>query len=261
MWDAAIATDAFRLAVDGAPTYRTGVMRLFGMPESEIAESLRVAEATGVSLDRLEVTTCLRTGEIEVGTRFETDAQGDYDRFVAFLEERHGELLFSPDGTTIDEQVSSLLDGETIAVAESCTSGLLAARLTDRAGSSAYFLGGGLVYSNEAKIDLAGVDPSAIERFGAVSVEVAEALASGIASRFSATLGVGITGIAGPDGGTPDKPVGTVCISVWKRSAAHGGSFMTQRMRLAGGRSDVRERSVTVGMHMLRRVLLGLSAG
>ena len=261
MWPAAIETDAFRRAVVGAPTYRTSVMRLFGMPESEIAESLRVAEADGVPLQRLEITTCLRRGEIEIGTRYEPDAQPDYDRFAAFIAQRHGWMLFSPDGTTIDEQVAMLLAGHTIAVAESCTAGLLAARLTDRAGSSSYFLGGGVVYSNAAKVDLAGVDPALIERVGAVSNEVAEALAAGIAARFGASLGVGITGIAGPDGGTADKPVGTVCLSIWRRDDdGAGGRHLTRRTVMPGGRSDVRDRSVTVAMHMLRRVLLGQTA-
>jgi nicotinamide-nucleotide amidase len=257
MWQTASVTPAFAAAVTGAPVYRTAVMRLFGMPESEIAESLRAAEREGVPLDGLEITTCLRRGEIEIGTRYEPEAQAEYDRFEAFLADRHGELLFSPDGTTIDEQLGGLLRGRTIAVAESCTAGLLAARLTDRAGSSAYFLGGGVVYSNEAKIDLGGVDPDLIERFGAVSTEVAEALASGIAERFGASLGVGITGIAGPGGGTPDKPVGTVCISVWERvdDAGSNGRFLTRRLQMPGSRADIRDRSVTVAMHLLRRML------
>jgi nicotinamide-nucleotide amidase len=263
MWEAAVATEPFRAAIAGAPTYRTAVMRLFGMPESEIAESLRAAETDGLRLRSLEITTCLRRGEIEIGTRFQPDAQPDYDRFVAYLAQRHGTLLFSPDGSTIDDQVAARLQGETIAVAESCTAGLLAARLTDRPGSSAYFLGGGVVYSNAAKTDLAGVDPALIDRVGAVSTEVAEALASGIAARFGASLGVGITGIAGPGGGTPDKPVGTVCISVWRRSpgSAAAGTFQTRRLRLAGGRTDVRDRSVTVAMHLLRQALDHADAG
>jgi nicotinamide-nucleotide amidase len=258
MWKTASATEAFRAAIVGAPTYRTSVMRLFGMPESEIAESLRAAESEGLALDGLEITTCLRRGEIEIGTRYEPGAQPDYDRFAAFLADRHGALLFSPDGTTIDEQLGGLLAGRTIAVAESCTAGLLAARLTDRAGSSAYFLGGGVVYSNAAKVDLARVDPDLIERFGAVSSEVAEALAAGIAERLHASLGVGITGIAGPGGGTPDKPVGTVCISVWERADATGpdGRFLTRRTQMPGGRADIRDRSVTVAMHLLRRMLV-----
>jgi nicotinamide-nucleotide amidase len=259
MWEVAVATDAFVAAIAGAPTYVNAVMRLFGMPESEIAETLRAADSDGLRLDRLEITTCLRRGEIEIGTRYQPEAQDDYDRLEAYIADRHRPMLFSPDGTTIDEQLAGLLSDRTVAVAESCTAGLLAARLTDRAGSSAYFLGGAVVYSNEAKIDLAGVDPALIDRVGAVSTEVAEALAAGIARRFEATLGVGITGIAGPGGGTPEKPVGTVCISVWSAEAG-GGRFLTRRLRMPGDRSDVRDRSVTVAMHLMRRVLTGEGA-
>src|ERR1035441_8632964 len=133
----------------------------------------------------------------------------------------------------------------------------MAARLTDRAGSSSYFAGGAVGYSNLAKAELAGVDPALIERVGAVSTEVAEALAAGAAARFDAEIGIGITGIAGPGGGTEDKPVGTVCFSVCWR----GGGRLTRRARLPGGRHDVRDRSVTVAMHMLRRLLLGESDG
>lgn len=135
----------------------------------------------------------------------------------------------------------------------------MSARLTQRAGSSEYFLGGAVVYSNEAKVALAGVDPGLIERFGAVSVEVAEALADGAASRFDALVGVGITGIAGPGGGTEEKPVGTVCFSVCSRASvghdAGGAPRITRRVQLPGGRVDVRDRSTTVTMHLLRRLL------
>jgi nicotinamide-nucleotide amidase len=163
--------------------------------------------------------------------------------------------MFSPDGSTVDEQVASLLTGtgRTVAVAESCTGGLMSARLTERGGSSGYFLGGAVVYSNEAKASLADVDPELIERVGAVSVEVAEALAVGAYVRFGADFGIGITGIAGPGGGTDEKPVGTVCFSVCSRE----GGRLTRRLRLPGNRSDIRERSTTVAMHLLRRVLLG----
>ena len=218
MWQTATETDAFRAAIVGATSYHRDIVRLFGIPESEIANTLRAAEADGLALDPLEITTCLRRGEIEIATRYEPDAQADYDRLLAFIRDRHGDTLFSLDGSTIDDQVAELLAGHTLAVAESCTGGLLAARLTDRAGSSAYFLGGGVVYSNQAKTDLAGVDPALIERVGAVSMEVGEALAEGIAARFSADIGVGITGIAGPGGGTEEKPVGLVYISVCDQS-------------------------------------------
>jgi nicotinamide-nucleotide amidase len=259
MWATAVRTDAFQAAIAGATEYRREIVRLFGIPESEIANTLRDAEDEGLELEPgLEITTCLRRGEIEVATRFEPDAQEAYDRLLAFIRARHADTLFSLDGSTIDDQLAELLDGHRLATAESCTGGLLAARLTDRAGASAYFLGGAVVYSNQAKIDLAGVDPGLIERFGAVSAEVAEALAEGVAARFQADLGVGITGIAGPGGGTEDKPVGLVFISVWADGDG-GGRLHTRRMVLPGTRADIRDRSVTISMHMLRRILLGES--
>jgi nicotinamide-nucleotide amidase len=111
-----------------------------------------------------------------------------------------------------------------------------------------------VVYSNEAKRELAGVDPAVIEQHGAVSIEVAKALADGAISRFGADVGVGVTGVAGPGGGTEDKPVGTVCFSV----ALASGERIDRRAQLPGGRADVRDRSTTVALHLLRRLLLGL---
>jgi nicotinamide-nucleotide amidase len=260
MWETARATEAFAAAIVGAPTYRREIIRLFGIPESEIANTLRAAEDAGRDLRPLEITTCLRRGEIEVSSTYAPEAQPQYDALLEFIRARHSDTLFSEDGSTIDEQLAALLTGHTLAVAESCTGGGLATRLTDRAGSSAYFLGGGVVYSNQAKIELAGVDPELIERRGAVSVEVADALAAGIANRFGAQLGVGITGVAGPGGGTEDKPVGTVCFSVWRRGDTDAPpSKITRRTRLPGSRADIRDRSVTVAMHLLRRLLLGES--
>ena len=258
MWETARGTEAFAAAIAGAVEYRREIVRLFGIPESEIANTLRAAEAEGLDLSTLEITTCLRRGEIEIATQFEPRAQADYDALLGFLRRRHADTLYSEDGSTVDDQLAELLTGHTLVAAESCTAGLFAGRITDRAGSSAYFLGGAVVYSNEAKVDLAGVDPELIARFGAVSTEVAEALAEGIATRFDAELGVGITGIAGPGGGTEDKPVGTVCFSVWMRSGpGEAPRRLTRRTRLPGGRADIRDRSVTVAMHLLRRLLLG----
>ena len=113
-----------------------------------------------------------------------------------------------------------------------------------------------MVYSNEAKVALAGVDPALIERVGAVSVEVAEALADGARERVGADVGVGITGIAGPGGGTAEKPVGLVCFSI----AGPDGSRITRSTNLPGGRADIRDRSTTVAMHLVRRLLLGEGA-
>jgi nicotinamide-nucleotide amidase len=255
MWEAARQTGAFAAAVTGATTYEREIVRLFGIPESEIANTLRAAAAAGLDLAPLEITTCLRRGEIEIATRFEPPARPNYDAFLAFLRERHADTLFSEDGSTIDEQVARLLvaGGHTVAVAESCTGGGMSTRLTDRGGSSAYFLGGAVVYSNAAKSDLAYVAPELIERVGAVSVEVADALADGAVRRFGAEIGIGITGIAGPDGGTVEKPVGTVCLSV----ATGDGARITRSVRLPGDRADIRDRSATVALHLLRRLLLG----
>jgi nicotinamide-nucleotide amidase len=255
MWEQATATAALREAIAGATTYRQGTLRLFGMPESEIAETLRVAERDGVPLERLEITTCLKRGEIEVVTRYEPDAEGVYEDLVEIVAERHANTLFSTDGSTVDQIVARRLaeHGRTIATAESCTGGLLAARLTERAGASDYVAGGLVVYSNEAKVALAGVSAQLIEQHGAVSGEVAEALASGARDRLKADLGVGITGIAGPGGGTAEKPVGLVWLSI----AGLEDASVTRSVNLPGARADIRDRATTVAMHMLLGVLDG----
>jgi nicotinamide-nucleotide amidase len=228
---------------------------MFGIPESEIAETLRRAEGAGVDLGALEVTTCLRRGEAEVVTRYEPAAQAAYDAFASVVRERHAGTLFSEDGSSIEQVVARGLTerGWTIATAESCTAGLLAGRLTELPGSSAYVAGGVVVYSDAAKTALAGVDPELIATHGAVSPEVALALAEGALARLGADVGVGITGIAGPGGGTPDKPVGLVCFSV----AARDGRRLGLREQIPGGRADVRDRSTTVALHLVRRLLAG----
>jgi nicotinamide-nucleotide amidase len=253
MWRDALEQEAFLSAVAGRVEYRQEMLRLFGIPESEIAETLRVAEERH-GLDGLEITTCLRRGEVEVVTRFEPAASAAYDAFAEVVRERHADTLFSEDGTGVDAQVAELLrsQGLTIAVAESCTGGLLAGRLTELAGSSDYVLGGVVVYANEAKTALAGVDAALIEAHGAVSAEVAEALAKGARTRLSADVGIGITGIAGPGGGTDDKPVGRVCFCV----AGPDGRLLSRSATLPGSRADVRDRSTTVALHMVRRLLL-----
>jgi len=254
MWMAASETSpALRAVLRGAVEYRRSMLRLYGIPESEIAATLRAAAQRGIALDELEITTCLRRGEVEVVTRYEPGETDVYEELAAFVRERHGATLFSDDGTTVDEQVCTSLSraGETIAVAESCTGGLLSARLTERPGSSEVFGGGLVVYSNAAKVSLAGVDPALIEEFGAVSEEVAVALADGARARLEADVGVGVTGIAGPDGGSEEKPVGLVWLSVSHRD----GRRITRSVTLPGRRADVRDRSTTVAMHLVRRLL------
>lgn len=226
---------------------------MFGLPESGLADTLRDAEKRVDGFERLEITTCLRRGEIEMVTRYEPGAADIYADLMALLRDRHRRQIFSEDGASVDDQVAGLLAGRRIATAESCTAGMLAARLTELAGSSAYVAGGVVAYANEAKTDLLGVDSALIETHGAVSEPVAEAMADGALSRFGADTAVAITGVAGPGGGTDEKPVGTVCFSV----KLAGGFIDTRTVRLPGNRTDIRERSTTVAMHMLRRALLG----
>lgn len=251
MWEKAVRTATVLEAIAGRTEYVQNTVRMFGLPESGLAETLRDGEGTITDFDRLEITTCLRRGELEIVTRYEPDAEAVYTALVALLRERHGAQLFSEDGSQVDDQVAEGLAGRTIVTAESCTAGMVAARLTDRAGSSAYFAGGVVSYSNEAKMNLLGVDPALLTEHGAVSEPVAEAMAAGALQRFGADTAVAITGIAGPGGGSPDKPVGTVCFSV--RLAE--GPTITRTLLLPGGRSDVRERSTTVAMHLLRQIL------
>jgi nicotinamide-nucleotide amidase len=251
MWSTAIQSPAVQAAIAGRTVYRQETVRMFGLPESGLAETLRDAEQTLSGFERLEITTCLRRGELEIVTRYEPDAADVYANLVALLRERHGQELFSIDGALVDDQVAALLAGRTVATAESCTAGMIAARLTDRPGSSDYVAGGVVSYSNQAKTDLLGVDPALLEAHGAVSEPVAEAMAAGALKRFGADTAVATTGIAGPGGGTPEKPVGTVCFSVMLGD----GRTLTRTLRLPGDRSDVRDRSTTVAMHLLRRAL------
>ena len=253
MWPQAVSTRAFRAAVGQAPAYEQRVLRLFGIPESEIAATLRMAETSVPGLADLEVTTCMRRGELELAARYEPGASGAWERLRGLVAERHGGTLYSTDGTTVDEQVAALLEGASVAVGESCTGGLMAARLNERPGASAYFRGGVVAYSNAAKADLLGVDPGVIERHGAVSPEVADAMAAGALARFEAAVAVGITGVAGPGGGTEAKPVGYVC---WSARRA-GGAALAREGHVPGDRSEIRDRATTVGMHLLRRLLGG----
>jgi nicotinamide-nucleotide amidase len=255
MWHTAIETPTAQEAIAGRTTYRQETIRMFGLPESGLAETLRDAEKSVPGFQHLEITTCLRRGEIEMVTRYEPHAADAYARLTEVLRERHGQQIYSEDGSKVDDLVAQLLTGRWIATAESCTAGLLAARLTDRAGSSDYMAGGVVSYSNEAKAQLLGVDPALIEAHGAVSEPVAEAMAAGALKRFAADTAVAITGIAGPGGGTPEKPVGTVCFTVMLGASGAADSQVTRTLLLPGNRSDVRERSTTVAMHLLRRRL------
>jgi nicotinamide-nucleotide amidase len=253
MWPAALETAPLRELLARATPLHAYTLRMFGVPESEIAKSLREIELGGVELGAVEITTCLRRGEIEIDVRFRDEAVGVADAVRDGLAERHERHLFSLDGETIDVQVAKLLDGRRLGLAESCSGGLLAARITDLPGASAYMAGSVVAYSNEAKVQLLGVDPALVEAHGAVSPEVAEAMAIGALERFGADVAVSITGIAGPDGGTEEKPVGYVCFN----ARLADGAAIAREPVIPGGRADIRERSALVGMHLLRMLLGG----
>lgn len=252
MWFTAVETEAVQQAISGRTSYTQEMVRMFGLAESGLAETLRDAESTIAGFDALEITTCLRRGELEIVTRYEPEAADTYRDLLTLLRDRHGSALFSEDGSTVDQQVAALLAGHRIATAESCTAGLLAARLADLPGCSDYFVGGVVAYANEAKAEMLNVDPGLITEYGAVSEPVAESMVTGALHHFGADTAVAISGIAGPGGGSPDKPVGTVCFSVRSGSAS-----ITRTIRLPGNRSDIRERATTVAMHLLRRALTG----
>jgi competence/damage-inducible protein CinA-like protein len=250
MWDAAVAAGPTQRALAGRTELRQETIRLWGTLESELAATLREHDA---ELDGLEVTTCLRDGELEIVSRFAPEAQPAYDRLAAVLAEEYRGTLYST-GPTIDDLVAEAFAGRglSVATAESCTGGLLAARLTERPGSSAWVLGGVTAYADSAKEQLLDVPGELLAEHGAVSPEVAAALAAGVRVRFGAGVGVGVTGVAGPGGGSPAKPVGTVHLC-----AIGPDGVQARSLRVSGTRSAVRARSVVVAMHLLRVLLLG----
>src|SRR3982074_1029456 len=232
----------------------TRILKMAMMPESQV--DARVAPIYKTYAD-VETTILAGGGEIQLHRRCRKDSQPEADARVEELaekiEDELGDAIFSRKGETIEQIVSYLLQmrSMTLAVAESCTGGLLAERITSLSGSSRYFLGGAVVYSNELKTQLAGVPAEMIERHGAVSREVAAALAEGIRYRCESTFGMGITGVAGPSGGTSEKPVGLVFHAV----ANSSGTEVLQRNFL-GDRKRIRRFASTMALDMLRRKLM-----
>ncbi|MCW2537475.1 MAG: Competence/damage-inducible CinA-like protein [Modestobacter sp.] len=250
MWPAAVAAAPVQAVLAGASELRQETLRLWGTPESELAATLRRIDD---QITGLEVTTCLRDGELEIVTRFGPDAAPAYERLTAAVQADFGDVVFSA-GPSVDDLVAAALAdrGWTVATGESCTGGLLSARLTDRAGSSAWVLGGVTAYANSAKGELLGVPAATLAGVGAVSPEVALALAKGARVRFGADVGIGVTGIAGPGGGTADKPVGTVHLA-----AVGPEGRVARSLVVPGSRDAVRQRSTTVALQLLRQLLLG----
>jgi nicotinamide-nucleotide amidase len=223
-------------------------VRIHGAGEPQVAPILEARPR-----DLLETAINVGRGEVTVLLRYvrSVPAEEQAASLVAALEAEMP--VFSSDGRTVDDLVAGGLRarGHTLAVAESCTGGLLGARLTERVGSSGYFLGGIISYADEVKIGLLGVPPDLLARHGAVSTEVAAAMASGARGATGADYALAVSGVAGPDGGTIDKPVGLVCLA-----CAGPDRVRVARASFPGDRTSVREYSVTAALHLLREELL-----
>jgi nicotinamide-nucleotide amidase len=206
-----------------------------------------------------EVQTTILAGQGEIQLHFRSragtlnEAQARVDEAADAVEEELDDAVFSRNGESLEQIVGYWLQmrNATLAVAESCTGGMLGERITSVSGSSRYFVGGAIVYSNAAKTDLAGVPADMVERHGAVSREVAAALAEGIRYRCESTFGVGITGVAGPTGGTPEKPVGLVFHAL----ASDGGTEVIER-NFPGDRKRIRRFATTLALDMVRKKLM-----
>jgi competence/damage-inducible protein CinA-like protein len=232
----------------------TRVLKITGMGESQCDS--RVAPIYKGYPD-VQTTILAGAGEIQLHLRKQSssleEAQARVDTLVEKIEAELGDFVFSDNGDSLEQIVSYFLQmrGSTLAVAESCTGGLLAERLTSLSGSSRYFLGGAVVYSNELKTTLADVPANLVTQHGAVSKEVAAALAEGIRKRCGTTFGLGVTGIAGPTGGTPEKPVGLVFHGL----ATESGAEVVER-NFPGDRNRIRWFASQQALDMLRRKLM-----
>jgi nicotinamide-nucleotide amidase len=231
----------------------TRELKITGMGESQC--DARVAPIYKAFTD-VQTTILAGAGEIQLHlkTRAATldEAQARVDELAELIEEELGDFVFSDNGDSMEQIVGYYLQmrNATLAVAESCTGGLIGERITSVSGSSRYFLGGAVVYSNQMKTELAGVPARLIEKEGAVSSKVAAALAEGIRSRCGATLGLGVTGVAGPNGGTPEKPVGLVLHAL----ASDSGTEIIER-KFAGDRKRIRWFASQQALDMVRRKL------
>jgi len=249
LWPNALATAPVRRVLDGGtpPVWRS--LRLFGIGESTVAEAFAAAGGDG---DGVEVTICARDFEVVVDILAEPGAVERADALVGRLRDRLERNLYSDDGRTVEETVLALCRdrGYTLATAESCTGGLLAARLTAVPGFSDVTLGGVVAYGNEVKEGALGVPAALIEEHGAVSAEVAAALAAGARERLGADVAISVTGVAGPGGGTAEKPVGLVYFHAETPDGGRGASFS-----FPGDRDSIRRRSVVASLHLARRIL------
>jgi len=249
LWPNALEGEVLRGVLERAAPPERRVLRLFGVSESAVARALAEAGGDG---DGVEVTICARDFEIHVDLVVAPGAEARADELEARFLPPVERWLYGRDERTIEEHVLELCRarGLTLATAESCTGGLVAARLTSVPGSSDVVLGGVVAYANEVKAGELDVPRDLIAAHGAVSAEVAEAMAQGARRRLAADVAVAVTGIAGPDGGTPEKPVGLVYLHAEGPDGGVGREFS-----FPGDRAGIRARSVTGALHLVRRLL------
>jgi nicotinamide-nucleotide amidase len=249
LWPNALETDAFRalLARTRPPGRRT--LRFFGVGESSVAQALAEAGGDG---DGVEATICARDFEIHIDLVVEPGAEARADELEARLLPPIERWLFSRDERPVEEHVLALCraQGLTLATAESCTGGMVAARLTSIPGSSDVFLGSVVAYADEVKQAQLGVPAEILAAHGAVSAEAAAAMARGARELLGADVAVAVTGIAGPGGGTEEKPVGLVYLHAEGPDGGAGREFS-----FPGDRDSIRARSVVGALHLVRRLL------
>jgi nicotinamide-nucleotide amidase len=249
LWPRALDTEPVQRVLARAPAREHRVLRFFGTPESAVAEALAAAGGEGEGVD---VTICAREFEIHVDLFSEPTAVERGAAVAASLRATLGQYLFTEDERSISEIVLDLCRarGLTLATAESCTGGLVASRLTAVPGASDVFVGGVVAYSNEVKGAELGVPEALVAQHGAVSAEVAAAMANGARARLDAGVAVAVTGVAGPGGGTPEKPVGLV----FAHAVGPDGE-RSVRTELPGDREMIRGRATAASLHLVRRLL------
>jgi nicotinamide-nucleotide amidase len=249
LWPRALATEPVARVLARAPARAHRVLRFFGTPESAVAQALANAGGDG---DGVDVTICAREFEIHVDLFVEPGVEARGERIADALRADLGQYLFGEDERSVAEIVLDLCRsrGLTLATAESCTGGMVAARLTAIPGASDAFLGSVIAYANGVKESGLGVPASLLAEHGAVSAEAAAAMAEGVRSRLGADVGVAVTGVAGPGGGTPEKPAGLVfahAIGPDGERAVH--------TELPGDRDMIRGRATAAALHLVRRLL------
>ena len=249
LWAKALRSEPVRHVLERAPAPERRLLRFFGASESAVAKALADAGGDG---NGVEATICARDFEIHVDLFVEPGAEARADQLSAQLVSPLDRYLFARDERPVEELVLDLCraQGLSLGTAESCTGGMVAQRLTSVPGSSDVFVGAIVAYADDVKARELGVDPAVLERHGAVSAETAEAMAAGTRTRLGADVAVSVTGIAGPGGGSDEKPVGLVYLHAEGPSGSRSVDFV-----FPGDREGVRRRAAVTALHLVRRLL------